>query len=313
MVSAKIDHWRQAIEARFPERHIYIRAASGVRGLVLSTKQQLALVGALCGVALWVVGATVGMTVATVSAHASEQLVQQTRAAYGKMIAAHDAKLLDAVDALAQTKSERLKTTLKMAGVDPATVAPPVGGGEGGPLIPLSDPRAVAALRGINQRFAGPIQKAAKDVLALQALTTASKALPLAKPTASSDQSSGYGARIDPFTGHAAFHPGLDFPAPAMTPVYATAPGVIAFTGERSGYGNTIEIDHGHGFKTRFAHLAAISVHVGDKVSNQQRIGAIGSTGRSTGPHLHYEVWLNGQSRDPELFLKAGDYVQQGG
>ena len=96
-----------------------------------------------------------------------------------------------------------------------------------------------------------------------------------------------------------------------MTPIYSTAPGVVSFTGVRSGYGNTIEIDHGRGFKTRFAHLAAIAVHVGQRVAVGQRIGAMGSTGRSTGPHLHYEVWVDGKAQNPDRFLKAGEYVQQ--
>ena len=96
-----------------------------------------------------------------------------------------------------------------------------------------------------------------------------------------------------------------------MTPITATAPGVISFTGVRSGYGNTIEIDHGNGFKTRYAHLAAISVGVGQHIGVGQRIGGMGSTGRSTGTHLHYEVWVNGRAQNPLRFVKAGDYVQQ--
>ena len=96
-----------------------------------------------------------------------------------------------------------------------------------------------------------------------------------------------------------------------MTAVKSTGPGVVSFTGVRSGYGNTIEIDHGRGFKTRYAHLNAISVTRGQRVAVGQTIGGLGSTGRSTGPHLHYEVWVNGRAKNPEQFLKAGDYVQQ--
>ena len=79
----------------------------------------------------------------------------------------------------------------------------------------------------------------------------------------------------------------------------------------RNGYGNTVEVDHGHGFKTRYGHLSAISVTVGQQVAVGQRIGAMGSTGRSTGTHLHYEVWVNGRPQNPLRFVKAGDYVQQ--
>jgi murein DD-endopeptidase MepM/ murein hydrolase activator NlpD len=86
---------------------------------------------------------------------------------------------------------------------------------------------------------------------------------------------------------------------------------VVSFTGVRSGYGNTVEIDHGRGFKTRYAHLAAISVNVGQQVAVGQRLGGMGSTGRSTGTHLHYEVWVNGRAQNPDRFVKAGACVLQ--
>jgi murein DD-endopeptidase MepM/ murein hydrolase activator NlpD len=117
--------------------------------------------------------------------------------------------------------------------------------------------------------------------------------------------------RFDPFTGRPAFHSGLDFAGSFSTPIYSTAPGVVSFTGVRTGYGNTIEIDHGGGFKTRYAHLQAIAVGVGQRVAVGQRIGAMGSTGRSTGPHLHYEIWVDGKPQNPDRFLRAGEYVQQ--
>jgi murein DD-endopeptidase MepM/ murein hydrolase activator NlpD len=85
----------------------------------------------------------------------------------------------------------------------------------------------------------------------------------------------------------------------------------VSFAGVRTGYGNTVEVDHGHGFKTRYGHLSAISVVVGQHVAVGQRIGAMGSTGRSTGTHLHYEVWVDGRPQNPMRFVKAGDYVLQ--
>ena len=124
-------------------------------------------------------------------------------------------------------------------------------------------------------------------------------------------KSSGFGVRFDPFTRRPAFHSGLDFAGGFMTPVMSTGPGVVSFTGVRAGYGNTIEIDHGGGLKTRYAHLAGIAVRAGQRVAVGQRIGAMGSTGRSTGPHLHYEVWVNGRPQNPDRFVKAGEYVLQ--
>ncbi len=145
----------------------------------------------------------------------------------------------------------------------------------------------------------------------MRALSDAAADAPFGTPTAGTTKSSGFGVRLDPFTGRPAFHAGLDFPGSVMTPLDATAPGVVSFTGIRSGYGETIEIDHGGGFKTRYAHLAGVAVTVGQRVAVGQRIGAMGSTGRSTGPHLHYEVWVDGRPQNPDRFLKAGAYVQQ--
>jgi murein DD-endopeptidase MepM/ murein hydrolase activator NlpD len=88
---------------------------------------------------------------------------------------------------------------------------------------------------------------------------------------------------------------------------------VVSFTGTKSGYGNTVEVDHGRGFKTRYAHLAKIAVRPGQRVGLGQRLGGIGSTGRSTGPHLHYEVWLNGRAQNPERYIKAGAHVLKAG
>jgi murein DD-endopeptidase MepM/ murein hydrolase activator NlpD len=117
--------------------------------------------------------------------------------------------------------------------------------------------------------------------------------------------------RFDPFTGRPAFHSGLDFVSGFGSPILSTAPGVVSYAGLRSGYGKTVEVDHGRGFKTRYAHLSAISVTPGQRIAVGQRVGALGNTGRSTGPHLHYEIWLNGRAVNPHRFIRAGEHVQQ--
>ena len=117
--------------------------------------------------------------------------------------------------------------------------------------------------------------------------------------------------RFDPFTGRPALHAGLDFGGGMGTAIYTTAPGVVSFTGVRSGYGNVVEIDHGGGFKTRYAHLSSMAVRVGERVALGERIAAMGSTGRSTGPHLHYEVWVNGRAQNPDRFVRAGQHVRE--
>jgi murein DD-endopeptidase MepM/ murein hydrolase activator NlpD len=137
------------------------------------------------------------------------------------------------------------------------------------------------------------------------------KALPLAAPLAHYTLESGFGGRTDPLNHRQAFHPGLDLVAPYRSAVYSTAPGTVIFTGVKDNYGKVVEIDHGHGIVTRYAHLHRFVVARGQKVPAHFQVGELGSTGRSTGPHLHYEVLVNGTAQDPEKFLQAGKNVVQ--
>lgn len=137
------------------------------------------------------------------------------------------------------------------------------------------------------------------------------KALPLAAPLAHYSLASEFGSRVDPVNHRQAFHTGLDLVAPYRSAVYSTAPGTVIFTGVKDNYGKVVEIDHGHGIVTRYAHLHRFVVARGQKVAAHFQVGELGSTGRSTGPHLHYEVLVNGTAQDPEKFLQAGKNVVQ--
>jgi murein DD-endopeptidase MepM/ murein hydrolase activator NlpD len=230
-----------------------------------------------------------------------------------EMVRISQEQLLDAADDFAKSRADRLRLAFRLAGLTP-TAYVPEGGALGGPLIESRDPRALAAVLDVDEDFAMRIQNAANDLSQARALAEAAQTLPFAQPTRGAERSSGFGVRFDPFTHHLALHSGLDFAGARMSPVMSTGPGVVSFTGVRSGYGNTIEIDHGRGLKTRYAHLAAIGVTVGERVAVGERIGGMGSTGRSTGTHLHYEVWVNGRAQNPDRFLKAGaDVLQQAG
>jgi murein DD-endopeptidase MepM/ murein hydrolase activator NlpD len=229
-----------------------------------------------------------------------------------EMVRISQEQLLDAADTFAKSRADRLRLAFRLAGLTPASYLPKAGS-LGGPLIESKDPRALAAVLDVDENFADRIQHAATDLSDARALTDAAQTLPFARPTDDTPKTSGFGVRFDPFTRRPAFHSGLDFSGAMMTPIQATGPGVVSFTGVRSGYGNTIEIDHGRGFKTRYAHLRSIGVRVGERVAVGQRIGGMGSTGRSTGTHLHYEVWVNGRAQNPDRFVKAGAYVLQAG
>jgi hypothetical protein len=123
---------------------------------------------------------------------------------------------------------------------------------------------------------------------------------------------SGFGVRVDPFVGRPAMHTGLDFRASTGDPVRATANGKVVSAGWAGGYGRMVEIDHGNGLSTRYGHLSAINVKVGQSIKIGQVVGEVGSTGRSTGPHLHYETRIDGEAVDPQKFLRAGVRLNAG-
>jgi murein DD-endopeptidase MepM/ murein hydrolase activator NlpD len=218
-------------------------------------------------------------------------------------------RLIDRAERRAQTRAERLRLAFRLAGLNPAAYAVR-DGGLGGPLVEADDPRALAAILDVDEAFATRILRASEDLGDMRALSRVSAGLPFARPT-SVRTTSGFGLRFDPFNARPAYHQGQDFAGPLNTPIGATAPGIVSFVGVRSGYGNTVEIDHGRGFKTRYAHLNATSVRVGQRVTVGHTIGAMGSTGRSTGVHLHYEVWMDGRPQNPARYMRAGDHLVQ--
>ncbi|HVV96094.1 MAG TPA: M23 family metallopeptidase [Rhodanobacteraceae bacterium] len=129
--------------------------------------------------------------------------------------------------------------------------------------------------------------------------------LPSGMPVAQGYIASGFGERSDPINGHQAIHLGIDFDAPTGTPVTAVAEGVVSFVGVRPGYGNVVEIDHGNGYMTRYAHNSVLVAEVGARVHAGDTIAKVGSTGRATGPHCHFEVWLNGKPVNPIAYVKS--------
>lgn len=218
-------------------------------------------------------------------------------------------RLIARAEDFAESRAERLRLAFRLAGLNPAAYSPQ-GSGLGGPLVEAKDPRALAAILDVDEPFAVRIHHAANNLNDMRGLANAAESMPFNRPTPSRT-TSGFGVRFDPFNGRPALHQGQDFAAPLNTPIHATAPGVVSFVGVRSGYGKTVEIDHGRGFKTRYAHLNATAVQPGQTVALGQRIGAMGTTGRSTGVHLHYEVWMDGRPQNPARFMKAGDQLVQ--
>jgi murein DD-endopeptidase MepM/ murein hydrolase activator NlpD len=203
-----------------------------------------------------------------------------------------------------------LRNVMRRAGINPDAFSRKIARAEGvgGPEIPLSQVR----IEGISDpNFSQAYLGAAAVLDQLNGLSAALDHVPLTAPVsvASFDKSSGFGARVDPFTGRYAFHPGIDFAGPWGSTVHATAPGTVVFAGNRGGYGNMVEVDHGYGIHTRYGHLSTIIVRVGSHVGRGAGLGRVGSTGRSTGPHVHYEVWYDDVAKNPNNFIEAGRNV----
>ncbi|MBN9075503.1 MAG: hypothetical protein BGN87_16680 [Rhizobiales bacterium 65-79] len=171
----------------------------------------------------------------------------------------------------------------------------------GGPLIAVNDP----------SKFDTKVKELDDALDRLDLLKAETRKVPIANPAPGAVVTSGFGVRRDPILGVSALHPGIDFRDPVGSDVPATAAGVVTRAGWAGGYGNMVEVDHGGGYSTRYAHLSEIDVKVGEKVKLGQTLGRTGTTGRSTGPHLHYEVRHNGKAVNPVAFLKAGRIIGQ--
>lgn len=193
--------------------------------------------------------------------------------------------------------AEAIADTLQEAGL-PASPDPTA---MGGPYIAA----------GSVGPFDARVQELDQALDKLDRIKQQAKALPISNPAPGRSISSTFGIRKDPLLGTPALHSGMDFRAPMGFPAKATAAGVVVKAGWNGGYGRMVEIDHGDGFSTRYAHLSQIDVREGQKVKIGDVIGNVGSSGRSTGPHLHYEVRHNGEAIDPLRFIKVGKKLSQ--
>ena len=218
-------------------------------------------------------------------------------------IEARQLALIEGLTRIADRRSAAAEARLAGLGLNPraALAALDNKSAQGGPLLTL----ATSADGSIDPRF----QRFGLSLARMDALERSVDHLPQVLPASLEYISSGFGFRIDPFTGAGAFHPGLDFRGPIGAPIYAAARGTVSFVGQRSGYGNCVEIDHGNGLITRYAHMSGFRTTIGKPVEPGEVIGLIGSTGRSTGPHLHFEVRINDRPVNPRPFLEAVPHV----
>jgi murein DD-endopeptidase MepM/ murein hydrolase activator NlpD len=210
-------------------------------------------------------------------------------------VEARQANALGTLQDRYEIKTRRIRSVLDQLGVKPQATA------TGGPFVPVRPPPASEGFQ--RALFRVNLERSEADEL-----SDTLRTVPIRSPvTGQIDETSPFGVRMDPFLHQPAMHTGIDIRGEPGEAVHATAAGRITIAGWDGGYGNLVEIDHGHGLATRYGHLSQIDVHVGDEVRIGQTIGLIGSTGRSTGPHLHYETRINGDAVNPEKFLAAGN------
>lgn len=217
-------------------------------------------------------------------------------------IEARQIRFAELMTKVAQARTQKAEAAIRQFGLNPDILARQATSAQGGPFESFfgSSKKDVR-----DPRFT----KLAMSLGRMDAMERALAAIPTSMPAAVMMMSSGFGYRSDPFTGAGAMHNGLDFKGPIGTPILAAADGRITFAGSQGGYGNTIEITHANGLVTRYAHLSGFNVRHGQKVARGTQIARMGSTGRSTGSHLHFEVRLNGQAINPRKFLEANPDV----
>ncbi len=236
--------------------------------------------------------AEAGKTVNKVSA-----LIPQARG-----LAEMEARQLAYVERLtrfADARARRAEAAMRKLNLDPQSMSRAAQQAMGGPF------EALAAADDIDPRF----ERLGLSLTRMAVLERALDGIPQVVPASIQSITSGFGYRRDPFNGRGAMHAGIDFKGPIGSPIYAAADGRVTFAGQKSGYGNAIEITHGNGMLTRYAHLSRIGVTVGQQIAAGATIGGLGSTGRSTGPHLHFEVRINDRAVNPRPFLEAAPDV----
>ncbi len=229
----------------------------------------------------------------------NEQYVRDNVTAMAKMLGEMEARLLR-LDALGERVS-------KLAGIRPEEFNFRDLPGRGGPAAGESRPLTLDELQAKTQQVGAGVEHRADYMNVIESELVATQArnalLPRDAPLVEGFVGSGFGMRTDPFTGRLSMHSGTDFAAPVGTPIFAAAGGVVVSAELHPDYGNAVEIDHGSGISTLYAHASRIVVKAGDIVRKGQKIAEVGTTGRSTGPHLHFEVHVNGVPQDPAKYL----------
>ena len=237
---------------------------------------------------------------------------QQQQAAFMRESLDTMAKRLGRMQAQMQRLDALGSRLAKLSGIKPGEFNFDTQPAQGGPYLPAPNRDiSMEAMDTEMARLSLSIDDRNDKLLALQTMLLQDRSnawlIPSVMPVKNSYFSSNFGWRIDPFTGKEAMHEGVDFVVPTGTPVYASAGGIVQYAGPHPQFGNLVEIDHGNGVITRYAHNSKVLVQVGQMVRRGQKIALSGATGRATGPHVHFEVRYKGVAQNPARFLKNAD------
>ncbi len=321
----------QWLNGLFPDRQILLRTDASYRSLILSRRTQLTAISLLIGLGAWAAFTTTHYTFLDEIVAAKNQEVVRAEEAYqvilGKFVR-HRSRLqvvnqevqrlsgvdrsnLLAVRRMSDRTAELVAASRKLierTGLNTKRLMKATGisqEAQGGPYI------EVAAGAPARDQLNSDIERLEEQLQYWAQLQGVVRRLPLNPPLDAFAISSGFGKRRDPINRRRAVHHGLDMIAPLKSPIFATAAGVVTFSGVKGNYGRFIEIEHGAGLSTRFGHLHKLLVKKGEVVKPGRKIALLGNSGRSTGAHLHYEIRFNKKPRNPMKFIQAGRYVFQ--
>lgn len=301
-------------DGRSPARCVRLNRPGALAAMGCVAAVVLTVFGGLCFAVGRYWGDTAGISRAEVDGLRASMVQQQSLVADAEAKAQRDLQSLAAQLGTLQADAMRLNALgqrlTKLGKLDDGEFdfgkQPDLGGPESPPVLnkQLSTEQFASSLRSLSDRFdrQGEQLQVLESLLLGRDLEDATR--PAGSPIRGGYVSSGYGIRHDPFTGARTFHGGIDFDGPTGGDIYAVATGVVTWSGRRPGYGLVVEIDHGNGYMTRYAHNKKNLVQVGDRVSADDRIGLIGSSGRATGSHVHFEVWVDGKPVNPSKFTK---------
>lgn len=244
-------------------------------------------------------------TSVTDSSAETSETIRQVSAIFPKArglaeLEARQIALAEKLTRFANARARRAEAAMRKLNLDPRLLSRETSAAMGGPFEAPTGKNAA-----LDPRF----ERLGLSLARMAVLERALEGIPQVVPASVTSITSGFGYRRDPFNGHGAMHSGLDFKGAVGSPIYAAAKGTVSHVGWKSGYGKTVEISHGNGMMTRYAHLSRFDVMPGQEVDAGDRIAGMGSTGRSTGPHLHFEVRINDRAINPRPFLEAAPDV----